>query len=153
MRDINGDVYVTYAPAGHAAQTIAKVGQGAVAVFDEGGGRDPSKTLLGGADVPLAAPWGIVIAPASFGKFGGDLLVGNFSYAHSEILAFHPKTHKFEGKIEINPGAGGTAGGLWTLTFGTQPDNGSANTLYFTDGIDAESRGLFGAIRPSAPNP
>ncbi len=69
--------------------------------------------------VPLAAPWGIAIAPASFGKFGGDLLVGNFSYAHSEIIAFDPKTHKFEGNIKINPGAGGTAGGLWTLTFGT----------------------------------
>jgi uncharacterized protein (TIGR03118 family) len=151
VRDINGDVYVTYAPAGHPAQTIAKVGQGAVAVFDEGGAPDPLKTLLGGPLVPLAAPWGIVIAPASFGKFGGDLLVGNFSYAHSEILAFNPTTHKFEGAITINPGAGGTPGGLWTLTFGTVASNGSPNTLYFTDGIDAESRGLFGAITPSVP--
>ena len=149
MRDINGDVYVTYAPAGHAAQTTAKEGDGAVAVFDENGDRDPLKTLLGGPDVPLASPWGIAIAPASFGKFGGDLLVGNFSYAHSKIHAFHLKTRKFEGTIEINPGAGDTPGGLWTLTFGTVADNGSPNTLYFTDGINGEVDGLFGAIRPS----
>ena len=157
VRDINGDVYVTYAPAGHTAQTIAKAGEGAVAVFNEGGVRDRNRdgdrsmTLLGGPDVPLAAPWGIVIAPASFGKFGGDLLVGNFSYAHSEIHAFDRKTGKFEGTIEINPGAGHTAGGLWTLTFGTEADNGGPNTLYFTDGIDGETNGLFGAITPSAP--
>ena len=27
---------------------------------------------------PLNAPWGLAVAPASFGRFGGDLLVGNF---------------------------------------------------------------------------
>ena len=87
--------------------------------------------------------------PGQFGKFGGDLLVGNFSYAHSEINAFDPKTLKFEGDIKIHPGVGHTAGGLWTLTFGTEADNGGPNTLYFTDGIDGETNGLFGAIMPS----
>ena len=151
VQDINSDVYVTYAPAGHAAQTTAQEGDGAVAVFDENGDRYPSKTLLGGPHVPLASPWGIAIAPASFGKFAGDLLVGNFSYAHSKIDAFDPKTRKFEGTIEINPGAGDTAGGLWALTFGTGGNNGSPNTLYFSDGIDGETKGLFGAITPSVP--
>ena len=75
-----------------------------MAVFKENGDLDASKTLLGGPQVPLASPWGIAIAPASFGKFGGDLLVGNFSYAHSEIDAFHAKTRKLEGTIKINPG-------------------------------------------------
>jgi uncharacterized protein (TIGR03118 family) len=153
VRDINGEVYVTYAPAGHAAQTVADEGDGAVAVFNENGDLEPSKTLLGDHERPLAAPWGIAIAPASFGKFGGALLVGEFSFAHSEIDAFEPKTRKFLGKIEINPGAGNTAGGLWTLTFGstgeTGGNNGSPNTLYFTDGINGEVDGLFGAITPS----
>ena len=72
-------------------------GQGAVAVFNESGGLE--KTLV---SVPLAAPWGVV-SSSSFGKFGGDLLVGNFSYVpRSEIHAFHPKTHTFEGTIEID---------------------------------------------------
>jgi uncharacterized protein (TIGR03118 family) len=159
VRDLDGDVYVTYAPAGHAAQTTAAEGDGAVAVFNENGVRvrnrdgDRSMTLLGGSDVPLAAPWGVAIAPASFGKFAGDLLVGNFSFAHSGIDAFDRKTGKFEGTIKINPGAGNTAGGLWALTFGTEADNGGPNTLYFTDGIDGEVHGLFGAIIPSVPKP
>ena len=145
---------MTYAPAGHAAQTKADEGDGAVAVFNESGDLKPAKTLLGGPLVPLASPWGIAIAPAKFGKFGGDLLVGNFSYAHSEINAFDPNTLKFEGDIKIHPGVGHTAGGLWTLTFGTGADNGGPNTLYFTDGIDGETNGLFGAIIPSDnPNP
>jgi uncharacterized protein (TIGR03118 family) len=149
VRDISGDVYVTYAPAGHAAQTTADEGDGAVAVFNEDGVLKPAKTLLGGPLVPLASPWGIAIAPARFGKFGGDLLVGNFSYAHSEINAFDPNTLKLEGDIKIHPGVGHTAGGLWTLTFGTGADNGGPNTLYFTDGIDKETNGLFGALIPS----
>jgi uncharacterized protein (TIGR03118 family) len=157
VRDLDGDVYVTYAPAGHAAQTTAAEGDGAVAVFTENGVRvpnragDQSMTLLGGPDVPLASPWGIVIAPAKFGKFGGDLLVGNFSYAHSGIDAFDRKTGKFEGTIKINPGAGNTAGGLWSLAFGGGDSNGSPDVLYFTDGIDGETKGLFGAIAPTVP--
>ena len=71
-----------------------------MAVFDESGAPDP--TLLGGNS--LAAPWGVALAPAGFGKFGGDLLVGNFSYFNSEINAFNPATHKFEGTITINDG-------------------------------------------------
>ena len=48
---------------------------------------------------PLASPWGMAIAPAGFGPFGGDLLVGNFSFADSEINAFDATTGKFEGTI------------------------------------------------------
>jgi hypothetical protein len=31
----------------------------------------------------LNAPWGFAMAPANFGKFSGDLLVGNFGEAGS----------------------------------------------------------------------
>jgi len=41
--------------------------------------------MLGGN---LAAPWGVALAPSAFGKFGGDLLVGNFGFFNSEISAF-----------------------------------------------------------------
>ena len=53
--DIGGNVYVTYAPAGHTAQTKAMAGDGAVAVFNESGVLEPSKTIIGGQ---LASPWG-----------------------------------------------------------------------------------------------
>src|SRR5262245_52845764 len=146
VTDIGGDVYVTYAPAGREAQTMAGLGDGAVAIFTESGKLEPHGVLLGGPHTPLAAPWGVVIAPDDFGQFSGDLLVGNFSFLHSEINAFDPKTHQFEGTIPISAGSGNTPGGLWALTFGGAGNDGSPNTLYFTDGINGEHDGLFGAI-------
>jgi uncharacterized protein (TIGR03118 family) len=146
VTDIGGNVYVTYAPSGHTAQTMAGLGDGAVAVFTESGKLEPHGVLLGGPHTPLAAPWGVAIAPSDFGQFSGDLLVGNFSYLHSEINAFDPQTHKLVGTIPISAGSGNTPGGLWTLTFGGAGNDGSPNTLYFTDGIDGETHGLFGAI-------
>jgi uncharacterized protein (TIGR03118 family) len=145
--DIGGEVFVTYAPSGRAAQTMANEGDGAVAIFSESGKLEPHGVLLGGPHTPLAAPWGVAIAPDNFGQFSDDLLVGNFSFQHSEINAFDLQTHQFEGTIPISPGSGNTPGGLWALTFGGGgTSNGSPNTLYFTDGIDGEQHGLFGAI-------
>jgi len=147
VMDIGGDVYVTYAPSGgRAAQITADEGDGAVAIFSESGKLEPHGVLLGGHHSPLAAPWGVAKAPDNFGQFSGDLLVGNFSFLHSEINAFDPQTHRFEGTIPISAGSGNTPGGLWTLTFGGGGSDGSPNTLYFTDGIDGETHGLFGAI-------
>src|SRR5882762_5552010 len=144
--DIGGEVYVTYAPSGRAAQIMAGEGDGAVAIFSESGKLEPHGVLRGGPHTPLAAPWGVAIAPDDFGQFSGDLLVGNFSFQHSEINAFDPQTHKLVGTIPISAGSGQTPGGLWTLTFGGSGSDGSPNTLYFTDGIDGEHHGLFGAI-------
>jgi uncharacterized protein (TIGR03118 family) len=101
--------------------------------------------------VHLASPWGVALAPAGFGPFSGDLLVGNFSYVASGIDAFDPLTGAFLGMIPINVGMGNTAGGLWSLEFGTGGSNGSPTTLFFTDGINGEMDGLFGAI--SVPGP
>jgi hypothetical protein len=52
----------------------------------------------------------------------------------------------FEGTILIDVGIGNTPGGLWALGFGIGGNNGSPDTLYFTDGINGETGGLFGAI-------
>jgi len=74
---------------------------------------------------------GIALALATFGEFGGDLLVGNFSYMDSIINAFDPTTGAFEGAIQIDPGIGNTSGGLWALDFGIGGgvNNGDPNTL------------------------
>ena len=143
VQDIAGKVYVTYAPAGLPAQRAATPGMGAVSVFDENGVLQ--QTLINGSQ--LAAPWAVALAPAGFGKFGGDLLVGNFSFASSVINAFDPLTGAFAGSIPIDVGAGNTPGGLWALMFGSGAGNGGdANTLYFLDGINGETAGLFGAV-------
>ncbi len=143
VQNINGELYVTYAPAGHTAQTQATPGQGAVAIFDTSG--HFLRQLVIGSQ--LAAPWGITLAPPSFGQFGGDLLVGNFAFNDSSINAFDPTTGKFlgtltgaDGKPLLNPG-------LWTLIFGNGGLGGDPNTLYFSAGINGEADGLFGSIQ------
>jgi uncharacterized protein (TIGR03118 family) len=151
VQDLAGNVYVTYAPATHPLQTAATAGEGAVAEFSEAGVFE-KVVVPGGMGEPLASPWGIVFAPASFGKFGGDLLVGNFSFVDSGIDAFNPTTGALVGTIPINVGVGNTPGGLWTLTFGGGGADGDPNVLYFTDGINGEKDGLFGAIT-SVPEP
>jgi uncharacterized protein (TIGR03118 family) len=143
-QEISGDVFVAYAPAGRMNQTNAEFGAGAVAVFDEDG--NFIKQVVAGSR--LAAPWGMTLAPASFGRFSFDLLVGNFSYRHSEINAFDPTNGKFHGTIPVATG-GAMPGGLWSLEFGVGGNNGNPDTLYFTDGIDGETGGLFGAIFPN----
>jgi uncharacterized protein (TIGR03118 family) len=149
VQDLAGNVFVTYAPSGHPAQTSATAGEGAVAWFSESGVLE--NTIVGG---PLASPWGMAIAPKGFGKFGGDLMVGNFSYADGEeINAFNLTTGLLVGTIDINIGAN-KPGGLWDLTFGgggVGGNNGNPLALYFTDGINGEKDGLFGVI--SVPEP
>ena len=96
----------------------------------------------------LNAPWGLAMAPASFGRFAGDLLVGNFG--DGQINAYvngnggwHPTARCARsdgGKLVID--------GLWALEFGNAGTNGDPNTLFFTAGPDHESNGLFGTITP-----
>lgn len=147
VKDINGTVYVTYAPSGRPGQTGAALGAGAVAVFDETG--NLIKALINGGQ--LAAPWGVALAPSNFGAFSNDLLIGNFSYLNSAINAFDPTSGAFLGTIPIDPGSGNTAGGLWDLSFGNGGSGGSPDVLYFTDGINGEADGLFAAL--SVPEP
>jgi len=148
----NGNVAVTYAPPKRTDQQNAARGTGAVAIFDATG-TTLLQTILGDPNHPLAAPWGITLAPAGFGSFGGDLLVGNFSYIASEINIFNPLTGAFLGTtIPINVGSN-LSGGLWALVFGTGGSNGSPNTLFFTDGINREMDGLFGEINVNVPGP
>jgi uncharacterized protein (TIGR03118 family) len=145
VQDINGFLYVAYAPVGRPAQTGAPLGAGAIAIFDEDG--NFIQQLVAGDR--LAAPWGIALAPPGFGQFAYHLLVGNFSFLHSEINAYNPITGKRTGTIRINTG-GIRPGGLWTIGFGVGGSNGDPGTLYFTDGINSEMDGLFGAITATA---
>jgi uncharacterized protein (TIGR03118 family) len=130
VQHIGGDVYVTYAPAGLQNMRQAPLG-------------NFIKELVAGSR--LAAPWGITIAPPGFRRFSNDVLVGNFSFKHSEINAFIPSNGKLHGTIPINTG-GNQPGGLWAIEFGVGGNNGSPDVLYFADGINGEADGLFGAI-------
>ena len=103
------------------------------------------KTLINGG--ALAAPWGLALAPADFGIFSNDLLVGNFSFQESEINAFNPATGAFIGTIPIDVGLGNTPGGLWVWSRQRGRQRWQRNILYFNDGINGERDGLSRLFR------
>lgn len=150
VESINGDLYVTYGLVGQPKLIAAPEGVGAVAVFDTSG-NFIGQLISGGK---LASPWGITLAPPSFGEFGGALLVGNFSYVATEINAFDPTSGAYLGTLTDGSGNALLAGdnGLWDLTFGIGGNGGLPTTLYFATGLNNETDGLFGAITP-APRP
>ncbi len=103
------------------------------------------KTLIDDpAGQHLNSPWGLTIAPAGWGQFGGDLLVGN-NNGPGEINAYK-LNGAFEGTLMTNTGQPFAAADLWALSFGNGGAAGSQNTLFFTAGLASNTDGLFGAI-------
>jgi hypothetical protein len=115
-----------------------------VSVFDNNG-KFISRAISGGS---LNAPWGITLAPASFGAFGGDLLVGNFG--DGTINAFDATSYAFKGQLQDATGKLIQNDRLWEILFGAN-GTGDPNTLYFSAGINNEKGGLFGAIAATGP--
>lgn len=95
-------------------------------------------------DGQLNSPWGVAIAPASFGAFANDVLVANFG--DGSIAAFDPATGKFVDQLRDADGEIISIDGLWGLTFGNGVSLGDANALYFTAGPNFEQDGLFGRL-------
>jgi hypothetical protein len=96
----------------------------------------------------LNAPWGLAIAPTTFGIFGGDLLVGNFG--DGVINVYDPKTFAYLGQLADGTGKTFIYASLWELFFGlTAPsatNGGNLNTLYFTAGLTGEKHGLLASV-------
>ncbi len=113
------------------------------------------KTLVNDtAGVHLNAPWGIAIAPAGWGQFGGDILVGNNNEdanGLTEINAYNLQG-VWEGTLTLNNGQPFSATELWAIGFGNGAGAGSTNTLLFTAGLDGNTGGFVGAIA-SVPEP
>ena len=99
------------------------------------------------ANGPLDSPWGLDIAPASFGRFAGDLLVGNFG--DGTINVFDHDTGDFAGKLTGPNGQPIQNDGLWALINGNGGNGGEPNTVYFTAGLADETHGLFGSLTPT----
>jgi uncharacterized protein (TIGR03118 family) len=98
-----------------------------------------------GAGGTLQAPWGVAMAPSSFGKFSNDLLVGNFG--NGKISAYNAKG-RFVGQLTSNGHKAIVIPGLWALGVGNGQSAGSSGAVYFTAGINGQSDGLFGALQP-----
>jgi uncharacterized protein (TIGR03118 family) len=140
IQNIGGNLYVTYAAV---AQGVGLPG-GYVDEFDSSGNL-LKRIATSGA---LYAPWGITLAPATFGSFGGDLLIGQFG--DGEILAYDPTTDQFLGTINGMNGLPIVDPFLWSLEFRTGGANVNLDALYFTAGYNNQQDGLFGEIQATA---
>jgi uncharacterized protein (TIGR03118 family) len=147
VQAVGGSLYVTYAKVGAGGLAEAGVGNGYVRRFNAAGVRDLTFGINNG---PLNAPWGVAVAPASFGVFGGALLVGNFGRGNPSIHAFNPTTGAFLGTLQNEAGQGIVIDELRAIVFGNGGNGGDPNTLYFAAGTSREEHGLFGSLRPTA---
>lgn len=140
VQELAGKLYVTYAKQDATLHDdVAGPGHGFVDVFTNDGAFIKRLVTRG----QLNSPWGLALAPAGFGRFGGDLLVGNFGNGH--ISVYNPRTGSYLGQLRRANGKPIVIDGLWGLRFG----NGNAaktGELLFSAGPSAESHGLLGKI-------
>jgi uncharacterized protein (TIGR03118 family) len=146
IQTIGDRVFVTYAKLdADAADEIAGQGKGFVDVYDTAGNLLARVAQHG----QLNAPWGLAIAPDSFGRFAGDLLVGNFGDGEINAYAEHSGQFTHVGELRDASGKSLSVDGLWALEVSQGGNNGDPGILFFTAGPDDETHGLFGQINPS----
>ena len=141
IMNLQGNLYVAYALREQGGDDeVAGAGLGFVDVFDADGFLVARAATRG----KLNAPWGLALAPSSFGKFSDRLLVGNFGDGF--IDAYDLATGRFKGRLERRDGSPVQIEGLWGLSFGNGVLNQPPDTLFFTAGPDDESHGLYGKL-------
>ncbi len=146
-------VFIAYAQhSGTVApyRELLAPGAGVVDVFDTTG-TFVSRVVAGGN---LNAPWGIALAPASFGIYSSDLLIGNFG--DGKINVYDPKTFSYIGQLMDSSGKSLVYASLWELLTGgtsvsgtTSVSGGNTSNVYFSAGLTGEAHGLFAAISNS----
>jgi uncharacterized protein (TIGR03118 family) len=141
IQNINDRIFVAYAKQDEdAEEEVAGEGLGYVDVFDTAGGLIRRVASQGA----LNAPWGMALAPAGFGRFSGNLLVGNFG--DGRINAFDGQTFEPRGHLKRPDQKPLVIDGLWGIGFGNGAGAGPATTLFFAAGPDEETHGLFGRL-------
>lgn len=137
---LGNDVYVTYAKQDADKQEdVAGSGLGFVDKFTTFGTFEQRVASHGA----LNAPWGLVIAPQSFGTFSNDLLVGNFG--DGTIHAYDPRDGRFRGTLTDTHGRVIKIDRLWGLLTGDAAAGGP-NSIWFSSGPGDEQHGLLGIL-------
>jgi uncharacterized protein (TIGR03118 family) len=144
IQNLNGMIFVAYAKQdADAEDEIAGAGFGYVSAFATNG------TFLGrvASRGALNAPWGLAWAPAGFGRFSGNLLVGNFGDGRINAFAWTGRSWEARGHLKAATNHRPISiDGLWGIGFGNGSGSGPRTTLYFAAGPDDEAHGLFGSI-------
>jgi uncharacterized protein (TIGR03118 family) len=137
---LNGMLYIAYAQKkGGTIDDQPGAGHGFVDVFDTSG--HLVKRLISRGS--LNSPWGLAIAPSSWGPLSGALLVGDFG--NGRIHAYDAMTGRGLGSLRDSHNNALVIDGLW----GLMPGNGVAGdpqSVLFTAGPDGESHGLLGTL-------
>jgi uncharacterized protein (TIGR03118 family) len=142
---LGNTLYVTYALRDPVSgDDVAGPGNGFVSAFGLQG------NFIGrvASDGTLNSPWGLALAPLSFGQFAGDLLVGNFGDGRINVF---DSSNTFLGQLL---GAGGIPleiDGLWGLIPGNGGSAGNPQSIYFSAGPGDEEHGLFGVLAVPEP--
>lgn len=138
IQALNGKIYVTYAKQNDAKTgDVAGPANGIVDVFNTSG--KLLKRIATGGD--LNSPWGMAIAPSTWGAYRGDLLVANVG---DGTISVFDKRNNFLGQVFDPNQTNGTAltlAGLWSLNVGVKA---AKNTLFFTAG--GQSYGVLGGL-------
>jgi uncharacterized protein (TIGR03118 family) len=144
IQALNGQLYVEYVLKSASGNPLAPqrgAGNGFVRVFDSNGNVIPGGPAISGGN--LNAPWGVALAPANFGDFSNDLLVGNFG--NGTINAYNATTGAFAGTLTGPNGQALVNNNLWGLGVRTA-GNFNTSAVYFAAGINMQNDGLFGEI-------
>jgi uncharacterized protein (TIGR03118 family) len=141
---VNGMLVVTFAKQEPGSEDeLHHQGFGVVDAFDTDGNLISRIATHG----QLNAPWGIALAPAGFGAFSGDLLIGNFGDGRINAFAQQPDgSWERAGGLRDSSGRAIAIDGLWGIGFGNNGAAGPSTTLYFAAGPNDEADGLFGSI-------
>ena len=143
VQNLDDQLFVAYAlQDANQEEEVAGLGFGFVDVFDLQG------NLLDrvGTQGLLNAPWGMAIAPSTFGDIAGDLFVGNFG--DGRINIFDLDTNMFVGQLRDILGNTVAIDGLWALIAGNDGLAGSSGKIYFSAGPNDETNGAFGVLEP-----
>ena len=144
IQNLAGKLYVTYAKQdADGEDDVAGPANGYVDIFDTNGNLLQRLATRG----RLNSPWGMAIAPPSFGAFAGDLLVGNFGDGRINVI--DPISGEFLDQLRDANNRAITIDGLWGLIVGNGGNGGDLDKVYFTAGPDDEAHGLFGSLAPS----
>jgi len=137
---LDGKLFVTFAKQDASRpDDVAGAGHGFVDEFSLNGTMIQRVASHGVLD----SPWGLAIAPAGFGEFSNDLLVGNFG--NGNINVFNLAGQDL-GKLDTSNGTPFHETDLWGLM-------ANGNNILFTAGLANEAHGLFGSLSAtSAPD-
>jgi uncharacterized protein (TIGR03118 family) len=142
VQNLGGKLYVTYAKQdAKKYNDVAGAGNGYVSVFDLNG--NLLSHLISGGN--LNSPWGVAIAPANFGDFANDLLVGNFG--DGAINVYNPTSGAFIAQLQNAAGNAIHISGLWALQVGNGGNGGYPDAVYFTAGPGGQAHGLLGLLQ------